>query len=158
MSTSISLSDLTSDGFAAEKRPSSQQSNPGAVPKSASNSIRRAPRSDDHMSTKTSDEETPRKASPTSTMYVDSANRNTSTEEQGIQEENSEVDVEQEEALRALEAYAAFQITLLQHITDNPTFYDISSRPLSPTSSRMPTFEPFGIPEKSILGSDPRSV
>lgn len=91
-------------------------------------------------------------------MCVDSAERDSATEEREIRDENLKGDVEQEEALRALEAYAAFQVTLLQHIADDPTFYDISMRPLSPTSSTITTLDPIGFPENSILSSDPRSA
>jgi hypothetical protein len=76
----------------------------------------------------------------------------------GEREEILEGNDDQEEALRALEAYAAFQVTLLQHIADNPTFYDPQSQLMPQKSSKMTRPWLGRLPENSILGSDPGSV
>jgi hypothetical protein len=136
---------LTLEATTAERRPSSQGASSPPKFKISSKSTDRAPSPHNHPPTDGSNDRTPRKSpSRSSTACSDSAKHQITREEQ----ENGKAVVvggsdAHEEALRALEAYAAFQVALLRETTDDMTFQESSGmiqRPRENTSSNRLVF------------------
>jgi hypothetical protein len=124
MSTSPHRHSLALEATTAERRPSSQGAASPPKFKVSPKSTDRAPSPHNHPPTDGSNDRMTRKSpSRSSTAYSDSAKHQTTSEEQ---ENGKAVVVDgsktHEEALRALEVYAAFQVAVLREITDDMTF------------------------------------
>ena len=124
MNTSSCRLNLAPEATASERRTSSQGDAPPSKLQISSKFTDQAPSPLNHPPAAGSHDKTPPKSpSHSSTVYSDSAKHQISREEQEI---GKAVAVDgnntHEEALRALEAYAAFQVTLLRELTDDITF------------------------------------
>ncbi|KIM99809.1 hypothetical protein OIDMADRAFT_55712 [Oidiodendron maius Zn] len=124
MNTSSCRLNLAPEATASERRPSSQDAAPPPKLQISSNFTDQAPSPLNHPPAAGSHDRIPPKSlSGSSTVYSDSAKHQVAREEQDI---GKAVAVDgnnaHEEALRALEVYAAFQVTLLRELTDDMTF------------------------------------
>ena len=124
MNTSSCRLNLAPEATVSERRPSSQGAAPSPKFQSSSKFTDQAPSPLNHPPAAGSHDKTPPKSpSRSSTVYSDSAKHQIAREEREI---GKAVAVDgnsaHEEALRALEVYAAFQVTLLRELTDDITF------------------------------------
>jgi hypothetical protein len=128
MNVSADLNNLAIDTTAADQQPCSQCSGAAPETKASFKPIDRALRSNNHLPANSSGVKTPYKAlSSSSSMGGDFRNIYGASEEHQNGKETLGGEDEVDEALRALESYAAFQVTLLSHIESHPTF-NVSSQ------------------------------
>jgi hypothetical protein len=106
----------------ADQRSCSHRSGAAHETKASFNSKDRTLRSNDDLPINASGVESLHKALSPSSMCGDSGNLHGASEEHENGEEPLVGEDELEEARRALESYAAFQVTLLRHIETEPTF------------------------------------
>jgi hypothetical protein len=124
MNTSSCRLNLAPEATVSERRPSSQGAAPPPKFQISSKFADQVPSPRNHPPAAGSHDRTPPKSpSRSSAVHIDSAKHQITRGEQEI-EKSVGVDGNNapEEALRALEVYAAFQVTLLRELTDDMTF------------------------------------
>jgi hypothetical protein len=157
MDAPVDLDNLAIDTTAVDQRSCLQHSGAAPETKASFKSIERALRPNNHLPANTANSsgaKTLHKAlSRLSATDDDFANIDVAREELENGEETKEGEDELEDALRALESYAAFQVTLVRHMESNPTFNVSPQQFLSPTSSGKGIFDSGRLSEDSLWDS-----